>query len=51
MIKGFDKALLEMEVGQTKKISLQPSDAYGDIKTEAIQEVPNTQFPKEFKLI
>ena len=51
MIKGFDEALLEMEVGQTKKISLKPSDAYGDVKTEAIQEVPNTQFPEEFKLI
>jgi len=51
MIKGFDKALLEMEVGQTKKISLKPSDAYGDVKTEAIQEVPNTEFPKDFKLI
>ena len=50
MIKGFDTALLEMEVGQTKKVNLQPLDAYGDIRPEAIQEVPKNQFPPDFKL-
>ena len=50
MIKGFDQAVLEMEVGQTKKINLQPPDAYGDVKAEAIQEVPKTEFPPDFKL-
>ncbi len=50
MIKGFDQALLEMEVGQTKKINLKPTDAYGDMKPEAIQEVPKSTFPPNFEL-
>lgn len=50
VIKGFDKAVLEMVVGQTKKISLKPMEAYGDIKKEAIQEISKTDFPEDFKL-
>ncbi len=50
MIKGFDQALLEMEVGQNKKINLKPTDAYGDMKPEAIQEVPKSTFPPNFEL-
>jgi len=50
VIKGFDQALLEMGVGQTKKVNIKPLNGYGEIKQEAIQEVLKTEFPGDFKL-
>ena len=44
MIKGFDSALLGMEVGEKKSINLEPKDAYGERIEEAIQTVSKEQF-------
>ena len=44
MIRGFDAALPGMTVGETKKITVSPSDGYGDIDPNAIQAVPKTAF-------
>tara|TARA_R110000824_G_scaffold48011_11_gene135895 strand:+ start:1407 stop:1868 length:462 start_codon:yes stop_codon:yes gene_type:complete len=51
LLKGFNEALLEMEVGQIKKITLKPEEAYGDVLVEAVQEIQNTEFPPEFELV
>jgi FKBP-type peptidyl-prolyl cis-trans isomerase 2 len=48
MIKGFDAAVLGMETGETKKINLKPTDAYGDINPKALTEVPTQSFPTDF---
>lgn len=39
MIKGFDNAVVGMRAGETKKISLQPKDAYGDVRQDYIVTV------------
>lgn len=46
VIKGFDDAVKDMEVGEKKTIHLEPEDAYGQkdpalVQTIAISEIPN----------
>jgi len=48
MIKGFDDALVEMEVGQKKTVNLKPEEAYGQRKEEAIMVVNKSNFPPDF---
>lgn len=48
MIKGFDKAVEEMEVGEIKDIHLMPEEAYGlpdpqNILTMQISELPGSE--------
>lgn len=45
MIKGFDKAVATMEVGQTVNIHLEPSEAYGEKDPNAIFEVEIAELP------
>ncbi|MEX2681061.1 MAG: peptidylprolyl isomerase [Candidatus Sigynarchaeota archaeon] len=49
MIPGFDAAVIGMEKGQEKEITLQPKDAYGEYDPEAVQTIPLDKFPKDFK--
>ena len=39
LIKGFDDSVIGMKVGETKKITLQPKDAYGDIQQDLILNI------------
>jgi len=48
MIKGFDEALVEMEVGEKKTINLKPDSAYGPRREEAIMSVGKGNFPPDF---
>jgi len=36
VIKGFDKAVLGMELGQTKTVTLKPTEAYGQREPELV---------------
>ena len=49
MIPGFDKAVEGMKIGETKNISLEPEDAYGEVNPNAIQEVKKEAFPSDFE--
>lgn len=46
VIAGFDEAVKDMEVGEKKKIRLEPKDAYGEVDEELIQTVPYDIFPQ-----
>lgn len=48
LIAGFDNALVGMTSGETKKFSLDPKDAYGEVVTEAYQTVPKSRFPEGY---
>jgi FKBP-type peptidyl-prolyl cis-trans isomerase 2 len=48
MIPGFDAAVIGMEIGEEKEITLQPEEAYGEYDERGIQHVPRSQFPKDF---
>ena len=45
MIEGFDKAVLDMQVGDKKSIHLMPSEAYGEADPEAIFTVRIEELP------
>ena len=46
IIPGLDKALLGMKVGDTKKVTVKPEDAYGVVDPKAEAEVPKTALPE-----
>ncbi len=47
VVPGFDKAVVEMQVGEEKKIRLEAKDAYGERKAELTKTVPKDQVPGE----
>ena len=49
MISGFDAAVVGMSVGETKNITLSPTEAYGDALPQLVQQVPLEQFPEGFQ--
>ena len=44
LIEGFNEALGGMEVGQTKKFTVEPSQGYGDVNPEAFIRMPKDVF-------
>lgn len=50
LIAGFDSALPGMTVGEVKKVSLAPAEAYGDINPQAVETVPKAVFPPDMPL-
>ncbi len=46
IIKGFENAMIGMEIGQEKEITLQPADAYGNPDPRLIMKVPRARLPK-----
>lgn len=45
MIRGFDAAVADMDVGQTVQVHLTPSEAYGEVNPEAIFTVEIAHLP------
>lgn len=45
MIKGFDAAVREMEVGQVVDVHIPAADAYGERRDDLVQSVPVAQLP------
>ena len=45
MITGFNNAVVGMEVGEKKVVTLNPEDAYGPLMEQAVIDVPKSQFP------
>ena len=51
MIPGFDAAVRDMAVGETKTIRLEPEDAYGPRRMEMVQTIPIAQLPGSERLV
>ena len=49
VIKGFDDAVLEMDVDQEKEFKISPAEGYGERNEQLIQQIPKSQFPEELK--
>lgn len=50
LIPGFEKGVLEMEVGQAKTVEISPEDAYGEYRDDLISEVEANQLPEGTKV-
>ena len=46
VIPGFENAIIGMEIGESKTVTLPPNEAYGEIITEMVQEVPKKFVPE-----
>lgn len=51
IIPGLEAALEGLKVGDTKKVTVQPKDGYGELDPEAMQEVDKSQVPPEALVI
>ena len=49
MIPGFDAAVVGMEAGDKKTVTIPSAEAYGERNDEAVQDVPKTAFPPDFE--
>jgi len=50
LIPGFEKGLIDMTVGETKTIEIEPSEAYGDVNEEMYQEVEKSVLPEDISV-
>jgi FKBP-type peptidyl-prolyl cis-trans isomerase SlpA len=50
VIPGFENALMGMAIGESKKVTLVPEQAYGNVINEMIQEVDKTLVPPTVKV-
>lgn len=49
LIPGFEKGLVDMEVNEKKTITIPKEEAYGEIRKELFQSVPNSDLPDNIK--
>ena len=47
LIKGFDKGVLGMKVGQEKEIHIPAAEAYGQANPQLIRKLPRKTLPKD----
>lgn len=50
VIPGFEQAVEGMEPGQTKQVTLDPEQAYGDRREDLVFTLPRDQFPADIEL-
>ena len=48
LIPGFENALVDMEIGETKEVHIAAAEAYGQPNPELIHEVPQNLFPEDY---
>ena len=46
IIAGLERELLNMTLGESKKVTILPADGYGEVDEEAFMELPTNQFPE-----
>lgn len=47
VIKGFEEAIIGMEKGQEKEITIKPEQAYGEYNDQLIKKIPREQLPQD----
>ena len=45
VVPGFEMAVLSMKPGETKKVHLEPRDAYGERRMELLYQMPTIEIP------
>lgn len=49
VIKGFDEALVDMQIGQKKTVQIPVDQAYGHRSEDMMMEYPKSEFPADMK--
>ncbi|MBL8091155.1 MAG: peptidylprolyl isomerase [Anaerolineales bacterium] len=50
IIPGLEKEMMGMKIGDSKELTVQPEDGYGEFDEEAFMDVPRSEFPADMKL-
>lgn len=50
LIKGFEDGLIDMSIGETKTIEIEPENAYGSYNELMIAEIPRQNIPESVKV-
>lgn len=50
LIPGFESGLIGMGVGETKTITIEPENAYGDVNPQAFVEVEKSRVPENVEV-
>ena len=51
ILPALEAALNGLAVDDTKQVTLEPVDAYGDVNPEAFQEIPIAQIPEDARVV
>ena len=49
VIPGFDSAVDGMAIGETKTVTIEPADAYGQRHEQLVQQVPRSTLPEHME--
>ena len=49
IIPGLEKELFGMQIGESKEVSVEPKEAYGEYDDSAFVDLPRSQFPPNFE--
>lgn len=50
LIEGFEKGMMGMILGEKKSITIDPSQAYGEVRPELIVTVPKENVPEDIEV-
>ena len=50
LVPGLENELLGMKIGESKKVTVSPTEGYGEVDEDGIVEVPRDEFPEDFPL-
>jgi len=50
IIPGLESEIQGLKIGDTRDVTVQPADGYGEIMQEALIDVPRAQFPDDIPL-
>lgn len=50
IIPGLENEMMGMKIGDSKNITVQPADGYGEFEDDAFMDVPRTEFPADMAL-
>ncbi len=50
IIPGLENEMMGMKIGDSKNVTVQPADGYGEFEDDAFIDVPRTEFPADMEL-
>ena len=49
LIPGFESAVAEMEIDETRSVTIPSAEAYGDVNEDMVGEIPRTNLPEDIE--
>ena len=49
LIPGFEAAVAEMDIDETRSVTIPSAEAYGDVNEDMVGEIPRTNLPEDIE--